>query len=310
MPNTFFIFAPLEGITDPIFRQTILELYPEWDYFFTDFWRVPRSKKISRKSLLAHLGENIHANANWRDKHVFQILACQNANLEAAAQSIADLGIKWLDLNIGCPSKVVVRHHGGAYLLQHPEILQKIIVRLRASFPHTLSVKMRLGENDGENFASNLHLLQELGVDRITVHARTRNQYYTGKADWGHFLAAKKLLSIPLIVNGDIGNKEDIKKIEAMAVWGMMIGRGALATPWLPRATDARRIDEMPRYYLRFQENLLLAGLDKKVVLQRLKSITRYCFNEIDPTLELRQKLLRGHTLEEFILYLKPLIQE
>src|SRR5690606_35962472 len=196
------IFAPMEGITCDTYRGVIEDLYPEWDILSSDFLRVPSAGRYPQKHLLKHFGHQTY-NSHLKQKTIFQILASPTSYITEITEDLEKLDIPWLDLNLGCPSKTVVKNQGGSFLLSKPKELRKIIRTIRKSFKKTFTVKIRVGFTDDHFFEDNLKLFEEEGVEAITIHGRTREQLYKGKANWGYLKKAVETVSIPIIGNGD-----------------------------------------------------------------------------------------------------------
>lgn len=309
--NNSIIFAPLEGVTDSIYRQTILENYPEWDYVFTEFFRVgPQSSASTKKHLIKHIGEKIYNNKTFLDKTCFQLLASDTSEVATASNNLSELGINWVDLNIGCPAKKVNSHRGGAYLMSDHLALSKIVKAIRKNFKMNFSAKIRLGINDDSPFIDTIKMLESEGVDMITIHPRTKKQMYSGKADWSYINKACKSLSIPVIGNGDIWSISDVSKIyEQTNCHSIMLGRPALQTPWFSQSIKNKvslDISEkkiyIMNYFLSLEKNYASAGMSSDTINKRLKAFSHYIFNNFDPPMSTNIKLLllRSKTLIEF----------
>ncbi len=206
-----------------------------------------------------------------------------------------------IDVNMGCPvPKIASRGHAGADLMRDPERAVNIVKALKnANLGVPVSVKTRLGwASEGEilRFAP---LLEQAGVDALTIHGRTKKQGYSGQADWEMIGKVVKLLSIPVIANGDIKNGEDIKKcLEITGADGVMIGRAALGNPWLlsvnPDYPEIRIVKEV---VLRHAELHLERYGDGGMVTFRKHLL--YYFKGFDGAVELRRKLVRVETMAE-----------
>lgn len=309
-------FAPMEGITDPLYRETILKLYPEWDFYFTDFLRIPSTAVFPDRVILSHFGETIYKDINFKDKTVYQILTSDNSLTEESVQRISDLGFKWLDLNLGCPSKTVCKNGGGSFILSDLNLLRSIIKKIRTNYPHFFSTKIRLGYEDSSSFDKIIELLNEEGVDAITVHARTRAELYHGTANWSFVKRAVELSSVPIIGNGDIWTLEDIDRyFEYTKCHSVMLARPALKTPWIAKLRKdgktsesmEERIEHIKEYYFCYLENLLKENILEEHILKRLKSISRYIFEGIENEAVIKRKFLLSHSLAELTQILNTL---
>jgi tRNA-dihydrouridine synthase B len=306
--NQLLFFAPLESVTDAAFRTVIQKLYPEWDVLATDFLRVPSQGRYPDKFLLKHFGLDLYERTDHRNKTIFQILTSENAYHAQMAGDIQRLGFQWLDLNLGCPSNTVVKRKGGSFLLSQPEILKPILQSIRDNFNGRFTVKMRIGFEDDRLFQSNLKLIEECGVDAITLHARTREQLYKGIADWNYIKLARETIKIPIVGNGDVWNVEDAKRLFASTQCSsIMLGRGAMKSPWFAKLYKENLTlnqQELKEYVQQFLDELEIEFLKHKLpsesVLKRFKQLTRYMFNEFEQAEQIKRNLLISSKLEHF----------
>lgn len=315
-PQKSLLFAPMEGITDEPYRIAMLKAFPEWDLFFSDFLRVPTVGKVNEKLIMEHYGPRIHENPSWRKKNSFQILTTPRAQTLAVVEILESLKMHHLDLNLGCPSKKVNSHLGGAYLLSDHQSLKTILKTIRQNFTGHFTVKMRVGYRDDKNFSDSLKLIEDEGVEAITLHARTREQLYKGVADWSYIARAVNEVKIPLIGNGDIWVVEDIEDIFLKTkCHSVMFGRSALKTPWLAKLykdyiSDDAHIDETfllfqrKNYLDQYFEALLLEYRElnwpDNLILKRFKSFSRNLFDDYDDFEIIRGSFLRSESLVEF----------
>ncbi|HAZ13759.1 MAG: hypothetical protein A2X86_10210 [Bdellovibrionales bacterium GWA2_49_15] len=308
------LFAPLEGITDALYRTVIMKLYPEWARFSTDFLRVPTSGKYPRSKFIEHLGYDIYQNPDLFRKTAFQIITTEKAQTHPVLDALTELGVTHLDLNLGCPSRTVINHGGGSYLLTDLRALKNILITIRAHWSGPFTVKMRIGMSDDSLFDETLSLIEGEGVDAITLHARTRNQLYAGRADWNFIKRAVQQVKIPVIGNGDIWTSDDVTAcLNETGCHSVMIGRGALKTPWMPRLMGPQgelevRRTQLPIYYETLATHFQKAGNADLVVLKRLKSLSRYTLEDFPDGNLWKTKLLRSQSLAEFFEVLKKAI--
>jgi nifR3 family TIM-barrel protein len=301
-------FAPLESVTDAAFRTVIQRLYPEWDVLATDFLRVPSQGRYPEKFLIKHFGFNLYQSNEHREKTIFQILTSENAYHAQIAQDLDRLGFKWLDLNLGCPSNTVIKRKGGSFLLSQPEILRPILDSIRQNFTGRFTVKMRIGFEDDQLFKSNLQMIENCGIEAITLHARTRVQLYKGIADWNYIKMARQTVAIPIIGNGDVWNIVDAQKLlESTNCHGMMLGRGAMKAPWFAKIYKSNSVlsnSELKHYIQTFLDELerefILHQLPKASVLKRFKQLTRYMFDDLPHAEQIKRQLLISSELEQY----------
>lgn len=310
------LFAPMEGVTDGPYRKVISQLYPEWDYFFTDFYRVPRQGKISEKSIIGHFGTEIFNHREIRQKTGFQILTSPGSQTLRAAEIIDGLGLQHLDLNLGCPSKKVNSHQGGAYLLSDLAALAAILKTIRTHFRGIFTIKIRAGYKDDQNFANLIRLAEAEGIDAITIHGRTRDQLYKGSANWNYIKRACELTNLPIIGNGDLWNIHDIGEMFEMSnCYAVMLGRGALKTPWLASTyyqysnhdvlTEDlllnERCKEIKHYFDSLRREYSYHDRDERQIVKRFKSFSHYLFDDFENGLAVKSYFLRSENLTHFV---------
>ena len=221
------ILAPMSGITDRPFRRLAKRLGAG----------LVVSEMIASREVL-----NTVRRARHRlpvDSADEQPLAVQLAGYEPhimaeAARVNADLGAAIIDINFGCPAKKVVSKLCGAALMRDEALAGRIVEAVARAVDVPVTVKMRTGWDDGDRNAPRVARTAEAaGARMITVHGRTRCQFYQGHADWYFIKQVKAAVSVPVIANGDIADYDDIDRcLAASGADGIMIGRGAQGRPW------------------------------------------------------------------------------
>jgi tRNA-dihydrouridine synthase B len=175
----------------------------------------------------------------YDDEHPIaaQLFGSNPATLADAARIVQDTGFDLVDLNLGCPAKRVVACNGGSGLLRDLPLIGKIFEAVRAAVTIPFTVKFRLGWNDNHIVCVELaRLAENCGLNAVALHARTREQGYSGQARWEHIAAIKDAVTIPVIGNGDIRTPEDAVAMVAQTDCdAVMIGRAAPANPWIFR---------------------------------------------------------------------------
>lgn len=309
IPKKSLFFAPMEGITDSFYRNMLFKYYPDWDYMACDFLRISSVGIYPDKHIIKHYGIAAYQDEKQREKTIYQILTSENALNNIHIEKIKNLGFKWLDINLGCPSKTVCKNKGGSYLLSDLVALRSIIKTLRQTFPHRFTAKIRVGYNDDSNFIKILKLLEQEGVDAITIHARTRDQLYKGIANWDYIKKAVKSVDIPVIGNGDIWELQDIERFyDHTDAHSIMMARGALKTPWIAKMhkqgdkqeSPQLRLEELKKYfsvlYTEMGNNPNLNDLGK---IRRLKAVSRNIFDPLPNFEVIKKRFLLSKSKDE-----------
>ncbi len=225
------ILAPMAGVTDTVFRRFIRNL-SGCGLIMTEFTSadgVLRAKDKKAKRYL-HFYEDEHPISA-------QLFGSNPQVMAEAARMVEGLGFDLVDLNLGCPAKKVVKCNGGSGLLRDLPAIGKIFEAVRAAVKIPFTVKFRAGWNDQEIVCVEVAKLAEAcGLCGVALHARTREQGYSGNARWEWITAVKQAVKIPVIGNGDIRVPEDASAmITQTGCDAVMIGRTAASNPWIFR---------------------------------------------------------------------------
>ncbi|MDY6232453.1 tRNA dihydrouridine synthase DusB [Peptostreptococcus porci] len=247
--NEVFL-APMAGVTDLPFRLICKRFGCGLLY----------TEMINAKAL-CYDDANTKKMLNIMDEEhpvAVQIFGSEPEFMGKAARILNDYPNEILDINMGCPAPKVVKNGDGSALMRNPELAKKVLSSVVENSSKPVTLKIRKGWDDSSVNALEIALIaQEVGVDAITIHGRTREQYYAGNADWDIIKLIKDNVDIPVIGNGDVTSIEDAIKIKNDTNCdAIMIGRGAQGNPW---------IFERINHYLKTGEILPQPTTDEKI---------------------------------------------
>ncbi|MDP4127491.1 MAG: tRNA dihydrouridine synthase DusB [Bacillota bacterium] len=255
--------APLAGVTDKAFRETVRAVGGNyvWTEMISD--KALNYQNSRTLNMLDLTGE--------AEPRIVQLFGSDPETMARAALLAVECKANIIDINMGCPAPKIVKNDEGSALLKDLPRAKSIASAVVQAVNVPVTVKMRLGWSDDTIVAIELaKLLESVGVQMLTVHGRTREQFYSGYADWDWIRRVKQAVRIPVVGNGDVAKPEDAgRMIEQTGCDGVMIGRGALGNPWLIPRTQ---------HYLRYGTVMSEPSIDERflVAMQHFERVLRY----------------------------------
>ncbi|MDR2681538.1 MAG: tRNA dihydrouridine synthase DusB [Holosporaceae bacterium] len=219
--------APMAGITDAPFRHLVCSFGAS----------AVVSEMVSSEALVRNSLKTQRRLIADNALKIVQIVGANPHHMTESARINESLGADVLDINMGCPARKIVSNESGAALMKNEDLAVEIVAAIVNAVKIPVTVKMRLGwDAEHINYCSLAKKFEDVGVKMLTVHCRTRNQMYSGKADWSAIASLRNNVKIPYLCNGDIKTPENaIKSMELSGAYGIMIGRATLGRPWLLR---------------------------------------------------------------------------
>lgn len=225
--KTPIVLAPMAGVTDKPFRLLVKE----------KGCGLLVSEMVSCKGLLYNNKKTFDLLDFEEVERPFavQLFGSDPEEMAVAAKKVQELKPDMIDINMGCPVPKVVNNGEGSALLKNPSLIYEIVSKMVDSLDIPVTVKIRMGWDEKSiNACQVAQVIEQAGASAIAIHARTRSQFYAGKADWQVIKDVVQTVKIPVIGNGDIKNSQDaLAMIKETGCQGIMVGRAAEGNPWL-----------------------------------------------------------------------------
>ena len=305
--------SPLAGVSDRIFRNLVRRWAPD-ALLFTEMVNATSLELGHGRCKVEELSEEVGPIG-------VQLFDHRPKAMADAARRAEDAGAFLIDINMGCPVRKIARKGGGSGLIRDPDLACRIVESVASAVGVPVTVKTRLGWcNPAENEAPDraavswCRQLQDAGATLLTLHGRTREQRFSGTADWHAIATVKQALSIPVIANGDVYSPDDaVRCLEVTGADGVMVGRGTMGAPWLAGQIDAalsgRTIPPTPGPQERLklaseQLRALVASRGDHGLLIARKHMSWTCTG-FSGASQFRQKLMRAPTPDQALTLLQ-----
>lgn len=297
--------APMAGVTDTAYRVIAHDMgCPLAFAEMVSSQGIHYRNEHTMKMLRTEAGERPIA---------MQIFAKSAAMAAEAAAYIEEIGTAdILDFNMGCPAPKVVKNGEGSALMREPKKAEEILTAVRRATKLPFTVKMRLGWDDtSRNAVEIARMAEAVGVDAVAVHGRTREQFYSGNADYAAIAEVKRAVKIPVIVSGDIRRPADLARaLDITGADAVMIGRGAQGNPWIfPQLIHWLRTGEEPppptlaeRAQVILRHLALLVGYKGEYIgIREMRKHAAWYTRGLKCSAELRERFNRAASREEFV---------
>ena len=294
-----YSIAPLEGITYPEYRLLHHRMFPGADRYYAPF--IAPGEGRMRRTYLEKRLPDIQQCAGL----VPQILANDAERFMELARMIHDMGYDEVNLNVGCPSGTVFAKHKGSGMLRDLSSLERFLDGIFSAPGLKISIKTRMGVESTEEFDSILDLYNRYPLSCLTIHARTREDYYSGKPDLEKYARAAEKSRAEVCYNGNIFLEEDLDNLLDISpeTRRVMLGRGVIANPALLRMLSggpALTEKEFSEFHNTLLENYLSSGLDERTAVNRMKELWFYMMSLYPESERAVKKMMKANSLRNY----------
>ena len=291
-----YYFAPLEGLTDSIYRRLHHKYFPGIDKYFTPFFSPTVHRQLTPREQ-----RELPPADSIGYKAVPQLLTKNPEDFIWMAQQCRDLGYEEVNLNLGCPSGTVTAKGKGSGMLRDLEALDAFLYEIFQNAPLSISVKTRIGFTYPEEFQEILPICNRYPIRELTVHPRVRDAFYKGAVDMDAFCYAAENSRAPLCYNGNLNTLEQIEAFEKRFpdVKSVMLGRGLIADPGMFCST-AYTPEKLEAFYNELLEEYLSAFGGSRNAMFRLKEHWRYLYCKFENSEKLYKKLRKTTDLAQY----------
>ena len=289
-----YYFAPMEGLTDSIYRRTHREFFPGVDSYYMPFISPTMHRTLThRESRELPPADSVNFRA------VPQVLTKVPGDFIWAVRQCRDRGYDEVNLNCGCPSGTVVSKGKGSGMLNDPEQLDRFLEEVFGSSPLPVSVKTRIGMENPDEFPRLLEVFNRYPIKELTVHPRTRRQFYNGEVDMQAFRYCLENSRNPVCFNGNLRTMSEVETFCAAypSVEAVMIGRGLIGNPGMLHGVDAKTLEG---FHDRLLEEYLVAFGGSRNAMFRLKENWRHMLLMFEDSEKLGKRLRKTTDLAEY----------
>ena len=295
-----YYFAPMEGLTDMVYRRAHAKYYPGMDRYYTPFVSPNQNHCFAPRELRELNPEN-----NAGVPLVPQVIGKNAEDFLWAAGELEQMGYKEVNLNLGCPSGTVTAKGKGAGFLAYPDRLDSFLESIFSSCPIAISIKTRLGMESPEEFGPILKIYNRYPVQELIIHPRTKREMYTGNVHLDSFRNAQENTTLPLCYNGNLFAFTDIEHFAQQFpnIPAVMLGRGLVADPGLIARTKGHGADmsTLSRFHQELCDGYIRVFGSEASVLPRMKAIWSCMLPSLYDGERFRKSIIKAKRWPDFV---------